>query len=383
MANIFSGVFNRGPGNAAGKLAEYNQELEEYGYDLDSYRQDQAVTAMQPGLEEAMKNMTPERQAQIKLQMMMMGEQPTFNKGIEGFNTNLSQGGGTIADMLKQEKLTAEANKRQLYKKQHPTGETTNKKIETAKWYMSLDQDKKAVARDAWRDRQFVDTKTGFQNVYGPQFIEKELIRSGVDTARAPIITERLMNFYTDIDATEDFLITFENQRKDIQKLYGMTPDNTGWDAIFNMIPTTDAHAWMNLRDTVVSNIGLSKILELKASSSQGATGLGALNEAELKMLQDHLGNLAQTNNPEDIQRILKRMDGDMQRLVDRKIRNARQQRAWYDRNKTYMGLKPGTADLILPEQEYMFSREGYNKPISESLLGTEESTEDRMKRYE
>ncbi len=384
MANIFSGLFNRGgDGGAAGKLAKYKKELENYQYDKDSYDQDQAVAAIMPELEEAIGYMTPERQSHIRMQLKMMGENPLFAKGSEGFNASFKQRGTTIADMLKQEKMTEEANKRQKFKVDNPTQESINKKIQTAEWYRSQTTKNRGLARDAWRDRQVVDTKTGFTDVFTGDVILKELIKSGVDTARAPIIAERLTNFYNDVDASEDFLIQFENQRKDVQKLYGMTPDNTGWNAIFNIIPEGDAHAWMNLRDTVVSNIGLSKIMDLKASSAQGATGLGALNEAELKMLQDHLGNLAQTNSPQEIQRILKRMDGDMQRIVNRKIRKLRQNREWYNRNKTYMNIKAGSPDLILEEQEYLFSEDGYNKPINESTLGAEQTVDDRLLRYQ
>ncbi len=378
MANIFSGLFDRGGSNSAAKLAKYKQELDEYGYDLDSFRQDEAVSAIMPEVETAIEDMTPERQTHIRMQLKMMGQNPLFAKGSEGFNASFKQRGTTIADILKQEKMTEEANKRQKFKVDNPTQESINKKIQTAEWYRAQTPENKQLARDAWRDRQLVDTKTGFTDVFTGDVILKELIKAGVDAARAPIITERLTNFYNDIDASEDFLITFENQRKDIQKLYGMTPDNTGWNAIFNVIPAGDANAWQALRDTVVSNIGLSKIMDLKASSSQGATGLGALNEAELKMLQDHLGNLAQTQKPEEIQRILRRMDGDMQRIVNRKIRKLRQNRAWYNRNKTYMNIKAGTPDLILEEQEYLFSEDGYNRPVNESLLGVE-TDEDKV----
>jgi len=375
MPNIFSGLFNQSSGSDAAGLAKYKQELEEYGYDLDSFRQDAAVDAIMPELEDAIKYMTPERQSHIRMQLQMMHQNPLFAKGSEGFNSSFKQRGTTIADMLKQEKHTEEANKRQMYKVKHPTAESTNKKLEVARQYMEWTPEKRSLARDAWRDRQLVDTKTGFQNVYDKQFIAKNLIQAKVDETIAPIITERLVNFYDDVDQAEDFLVVFENNRKDIQKLYGITPDNTGWNAVFNMIPAGDAHAWMNLRDTVVANIGLNKILELKASSAQGATGLGALNEAELKMLQDHLGSLAQTQDPVIIQERLRLLDGDMQRIVNRKLRKLRHNRAWYNRNKTYQGIKAGSPDLILPEQEYLFSKEGYNKPLNESQLGIEQGT--------
>lgn len=381
MANIFSGLL--GGGSNASNLVKYKQEMEEYERKQEAQRQLEAVSNIDPSIKKVLEGMSPERQEHLKLQRRMMMENPLFDKGIEGFNNSIKQRGGTIADMLKQDKSLDIYKKKQLFKIANPTADSVNKKIETAEWYRKQTSENRSLARDSWRDRQFLDLKTKFRNVYSGQDIYKELIKAGVDTARAPIITERLTNFYDDIDATEDFLITFENQRKDIQKLYGMTPNNTGWNAVFNSIPAGDALAWAKLKETIVSNIGLSKIMDLKASSAQGATGLGALNEAELKMLQDHLGNLDQTNDPEEIQRILRRMDGDMQRIVDRKIRNLRQERAWYNRNKTYMNIKAGTPDLILPEQEYMFSKKDYHKPENTSELGAEKvSVEDLLEKW-
>ena len=383
MANIFSGLFNTQAGGSGGALAKYKQELEDYGLKRDAYQQGEAVKNIDPYIKQVLESMSPGRRDQVMLQRAMMQQQPMYDKGIEGFNNSVKQRGGTIADRLKQDKSLEIANAKHLFKVNHPTAESTNKKIETAEWYKAQDQETRSLARDSWRDRQYLDTKTGFTNAYDKTVIYKNLIQAGVDEAQAPVISERLTSFYNDVDAAEDTLVVLENNRKRIQKLYEITPDNTGWNAVFSLIPAGDAHQWGKLRDTVVSNIGLDKILSLKASSSQGATGLGALNEAELKMLQDHLGNLDQTNDPYEIQAILKQLDGDMQNVIDRKIRKLRQNRAWYNRNKTYQGIKAGSPDLILPEQEYLFSKEGYNKPASKSTLGDEDKgIENRLLRY-
>lgn len=378
MPNIFAGLFNQSSGGgAAGKLAKYKQELEDYQTEKDAYEQAEAVRNIQPYLEKVMADMDPQRRRHVELQIEQMKNEPLFDQGSQGLNRSIADKGGTIAYFLEQEKLTEEANARHAYKVKHPTADSVNKDIETFEMYRQLSDVDKQVFRDSKRNRQVVDLKDRYRDVITGDEIMMNIIQAGVDSAQAPIISGQLNSFYDDVDATEDFLVTFENQRKDIQKLYGMTPDNTGWNSVFNIIPAGDANAWQALRDTVVSNIGLSKIMDLKSSSAQGATGLGALNEAELKMLQDHLGNLAQTQKPEEIQRILRRMDGDMQRIVNRKIRNLRQQRAWYNRNKTYLGIKAGSPDLILKEQEYLFSQDGYNKPVNESKLGDKVETDE------
>jgi hypothetical protein len=388
MANIFDGIFSGTSGGNSAALAHYNQRLKDYAEDREAFQQAGAVSAIDPYIKEVMSGMTPERQAHLKLQRAMMQNPALFDKGSEGFNTSIKQRGTTIADILKQAEALKTANAKHLFKVQNPLGgDDEASKIQVAKSYVGeeewnrlqnstdpADRDKlRSLMRDAWRDRQFVDTGTGYQNVYDTQFISKNLIQAGISKHQAPIISQRLVDFYDDVDQTENFLVQLDNRRADIRRLYGDTDHtSTGFGAVLSLIPLTQAHEWMKLRDTVVSNIGLGKILELKASSAQGATGLGALNEKELKMLQDHLANLSQTNSPEIIREKLIEIDRDMDLIVKQRMRKMRQHRAWYNRNKRYMGVDPKEKDLIHPSQEYLFSGSGYVKPQGETGISDE-----------
>ena len=62
--------------------------------------------------------------------------------------------------------------------------------------------------------------------------------------------------------------------------------------AFFSMISGTDASQLENKMEDIKSNIMISTMQEMRKGSSAGATGLGAINEKELKALQSRLGAL-------------------------------------------------------------------------------------------
>jgi len=57
-------------------------------------------------------------------------------------------------------------------------------------------------------------------------------------------------------------------------------------------VPTFDARKQKAMVESLQSNLAMDKLMELKRNSTTGASGLGALNQAELIMLQDALGKL-------------------------------------------------------------------------------------------
>ena len=56
--------------------------------------------------------------------------------------------------------------------------------------------------------------------------------------------------------------------------------------------PTSDSRQQKAMVESLQSNLAMDKLMELKRNSTTGASGLGALNQAELIMLQDALGKL-------------------------------------------------------------------------------------------
>lgn len=57
-------------------------------------------------------------------------------------------------------------------------------------------------------------------------------------------------------------------------------------------VPTSDSRQQKAMVESLQSNLAMDKLMELKRNSTTGASGLGALNQAELIMLQDSLGKL-------------------------------------------------------------------------------------------
>ena len=76
--------------------------------------------------------------------------------------------------------------------------------------------------------------------------------------------------------------------------------------ALTGAIPGTPAYDMNAMRDTVVSNIGSSQLAAMRSASKNGASGLGALSERELDMLQSSLGNVKLAQNTRQLSSALK-----------------------------------------------------------------------------
>lgn len=62
------------------------------------------------------------------------------------------------------------------------------------------------------------------------------------------------------------------------------------------------------LLSTITSSIGIERIIEMKDASPNGATGFGALNETELRLLLAQLGSLDQAQSATQLRRNLERI---------------------------------------------------------------------------
>lgn len=399
MPNIFSGLFDTGGGGNSLALAEYNQRLKDYEIRRDAYDQKQALQNIDPYIAQVLESMSPERQEHIKLQRAMMRNQPLFDKGMEGFSDTIKQRGTTIADILKQDKTLERTKAKRDYFIDNPLPGEESSKIEVAKAYIgeaewerlnsSSDPADRAklqgLMRDAWRDRQYLDQGDQFIDPYKRSVIEKRLVEAGVKKESVPLITSRLQNFYSSVNQVETDMETTSYQRERIKYLYNNAEGNTGWWSLAASIPDIRSEGgsreWQQIKDTVISNVGLDKILDLKASSAQGATGLGALNEKELEMLQKHKGSLEQANSPAALKRVLAEMDKDLDRLQKVRLRQLGIERSWFNRNKVYIGQKTSDPDLIPESQEYLFSGKPYVPVRGETDLGESENELDDIKK--
>ena len=375
MANIFSGIFagNNNSGNQAAKLAQYKDQLEQDAKLREYQQRNQDVMAQSGAFDTAIQNMSPERQNQMRLFQMMQGGMTTGDKGLEAANKSFGQRGGLMADIAKDSEALKNDKALWDYKLKNPQP-GSHKDIEYAEYMENLHKnDPEAYERAliAKRQEQYLDTGTSLVSTVTGDIVTKNLIQKGVDEARAPIIAEELGSFYSDMDNTAHTLAATYNQRTRIKELFDMTDNTTaGWAGLFNWVPGMGPKEWDAKKQEILANVGLDKILELKDSSAQGATGLGALNEKELEMLQSYLGRIEQSRDPAGLKKTLNNMDRWMGRLMEKRQSEARRRRRSYNEHKSLIGYGPsGTPDEIPDYQEKIFADAPYVPDPVESPL--------------
>lgn len=405
MANIFAGLFDTDAGGGvAAKLAKYKFDLEQYELALEEQKQKEAMEAMHNQLGIVGGSMSPGRKEMMTLSEIMGNYPATFNKSLEMLVDMTGQRGGSIANeqahklrmeatslaQTERSDATSRAEKEDLaakkafqqYKIDNP--EPTDLQQNLADYTALGDQSGEPTPAQVEvlkfkRGEKFLEQEDQFISTWNEnKIVSKRLLEGGIKKKLIPEYAQRLNEFYQTVDNAEDALNFAQNRRDDIQKLYKDTNNfTTGPGSLLAGFVFTDAADWKRLKETVISNIGLSKIMELKAGSSQGATGLGALNEAELTMLQNHAGNLVGATNPEEIKRILRRLDRDLKRMQSTRMRGLVREKTFYNDYKQYLpDAKPGP--YIPPsELEHLFTGGEYKRPIIESPL--DQTREERL----
>jgi len=166
----------------------------------------------------------------------------------------------------------------------------------------SSDPDKVAVAREALRD-PYKKTELGYVDTTGKgRYIDREVAEGVVVKGMAEADTSFYNEYGNATQTLENTAYDLDRTMNDLNRLADMTDySSTGFAGYLSIIPTTDARSWESMRDTVINNLGLDKMMQLKALSSSGATGFGALSARELAVLTDHLGKLDGLNDPKEI----------------------------------------------------------------------------------
>ena len=405
MANIFSGMF-QGPASEsnANSQALYKSQLEEWEALQEYKRRNEDIIDQIPAYTEATKDMTPERQAQMRFFQGQAGGRETGDKGLEGMAAGFKQRGGTIADNIAQaqKRKTHEANR--LFDVDNPEAETTPSKVLSREhfikqWRADPRNDQKLIddrgygATDAElsriSDRSEPYLEQGDQLISGVtgSVISKRMGEAGYLTEYIKDRVPRVVNFQTNVDDAEDVLNFAENRLDDIRRL---SAETNGWTTglmgvISKFIPASDADRWQALKDTIVSNIGLTKIMDLKAGSAQGATGLGALNEKELEMLQNHAGNLREAQTPQAIKDTLRRLERDLKRAQNRIMTQLPKELKMYNLNQRFLPDRDKYSPAYVPSeyQAELFSGGQYKRADTPgTTLDKDEMTrEERLKK--
>lgn len=150
--------------------------------------------------------------------------------------------------------------------------------------------------------------------------------------------SDKDVGFYLDYPSSmkvaEDSIYDIEYTMRETAELNGLTDHSTtGFGSWIAGLPLTGATDWRELKSTVVSRLALTKMMLLKAASSTGSTGFGALSEKELKILTDNLASLEQKQSPTKIKSSLVKIFKDLERSRTR-LKNAAE-----DDRKKYLQL--------------------------------------------
>ncbi len=151
-------------------------------------------------------------------------------------------------------------------------------------------------------------------------------------------LRDREATFYMDypeqMTGAEDFIYETELTQNKIMELYGATDHGTtGLAKWISGIPLTGALDWSELKSTLMSRLALQKMMQLKAASSTGSTGFGALSAPELKLLTDHIASLEQAQSPKQIKAKVKEIFDYLEHSRQRTLE------AYEDDRKKYIKL--------------------------------------------
>lgn len=117
---------------------------------------------------------------------------------------------------------------------------------------------------------------------------------------------ERWNGTGAELMAQRSMLRDLQRQRVRAQELLGMTDaSSTGFASYLSGVPASDARVWASLKDTIVGNIAVGKMAELKSLSPTGSTGFGALSQKELELLERLQGDFSGTNGPKRLKKTI------------------------------------------------------------------------------
>lgn len=381
MANIFSGLFSNAGRGQAGALARYNQELKDYQDAKDAYEQQQAMDAVRPKLEAAMSEMSPAMRTLAELAESYQRNRSTFDTGSALTSKVYGQRGGIIKDKSANAEKLARFKAERDYKlaTPDPLEQTSDKR--NYDHYMSLGDGTatRTKEQEDWlilkRKEQQLDLGTGYASTITGEFTPKQIELMKFQEEFGEANSAQYIQFPDTLAATDNFMRNNAEKRNSVQRLYGITTEGvTGLEAVFSIIPETDAMAWDKLKSEVVANIGIDKLIEMKESSSSGASGLGALSDTEMAILIAIKGDLSQTNDPKAIKIILRRLDREYAAMATNRKRRLKQM---HDKNRRMEKRKKVPQDYyyeVAPEQEYLLGVKGAVPPVHESPIAEDDA---------
>ena len=137
------------------------------------------------------------------------------------------------------------------------------------------------------------------------KILEMKQMRMGMQEAKnAPIMEAARAQKEASVASAIDGLALVEDVKKRV----------SGWttglgNTVLSKIPLSAAKDYAADLETLKAKLGADVLAEMKTQSKSGATGLGALNMAELKMVQTKIANIDPAQSPAQIQKNLNEIE--------------------------------------------------------------------------
>lgn len=186
---------------------------------------------------------------------------------------------------------------------------------------------------DSWKDLgdEFYNAFLANQPEHVQQRIKKNIeslrAREQIGKAEGDFIAA----FPKDMGRKDAMYTNLDYSIEVLNELYGLTDySTTGFASWLKDVPATSAGEWQAMRDVFVSRIGLDKLMELKEGSATGSSGLGALSEKELSVLQSYVGALNQASTPPAIRKHMRMIYGQLRKVQNSLRQDQRKQAARY-----------------------------------------------------
>ena len=153
----------------------------------------------------------------------------------------------------------------------------------------------------------YLDIGTGFVDPNDPDgTIQKQLAQQKFEEQRGMADQSFYNDFTSETAVIEESVYENNETKRLLNEMSGLAKhDTVGFGSWLRKTPLADATYVAELKSTIQSRLALAKMMALKAASSTGSTGFGALSEKELKLLTDYQGSLALAQNPEDIKKVI------------------------------------------------------------------------------
>ena len=153
----------------------------------------------------------------------------------------------------------------------------------------------------------YLDIGTGYVDPNDPEgTIQKRLAQQKFEEKRGISDQAFYDDFTAETSVIEESVYENNETKRLLNEMSGLTThDTVGFGSWLRKTPLSDAAYVAELKSTIQSRLALAKMMALKAASSTGSTGFGALSEKELKLLTDYQGSLALAQSPDDIKNVI------------------------------------------------------------------------------